>query len=128
MAPETCIDPAPATSAKLDEKLEGQWNHAVVFAASPLFTHELYPLAVDAFERDSNKYGKVYFNILGVHVDWFAPDGKILRLLYLDFANNALANATWKFHWYRTVPSLSVWDTRSTPCTLSGRLALPAYR
>lgn len=86
MAPEICIDPVPATSAKLDEKLEGQWNHAVVFAASPLFTHELYPLAVDAFERDSNKYGKVYFNILGVHVDWFAPDGKILRLLYLDFA------------------------------------------
>ena len=86
MAPEICIDPVPATSAKLDEKLEGQWNHAVVFAASPLFTHELYPLAVDAFERDSNKYGKVYFNILGVHVDWFAPDCKILRLLYLDFA------------------------------------------
>ena len=85
MAPETCIDPVPATSVKLDEKLEGRWNHAVVFAAIPLFTHELYPLAVDAFERDSNKYGKVYFNILGIHVDWFAPDGKIQRLLYLDF-------------------------------------------
>ena len=85
MAPEICIDPMPATSDELDKKLEGRWNHVIIFAAIHLFTHEFYPLAVDAFERDSNKYGKVHFNILGAHVDWFAADGKIQRLLYLDF-------------------------------------------
>lgn len=82
LAPEVCIAPEPV--AVEDLRLEGQWRHALCFAAAPLFTHEFYPLAVDALARDAARYGRPRFALLGVHLDWLSPAGQIRRLLCLD--------------------------------------------
>lgn len=82
LAPEVCLAPGPVTVEALG--LEGRWHHALCFAAAPLFTHEFYPLAVDALARDAARHGRPRFALLGVHLDWLSPAGQIRRLFCLD--------------------------------------------
>ncbi len=86
LAPETCI--APHRTHNLQGTLSGRRNHLVVFAAAPLFTHEFYPLVADAFVRDSERYGRVHFNLLAAHCDWLTPNGKAQRIIYMDWEKN----------------------------------------
>jgi hypothetical protein len=79
MAPEVCIEPEPVADLPDDV---ASWNHAVVFAAAPLITHELYPLTADACVHDAHAGGP-FFRVLGVHGDWLT-DGCARRVLMLD--------------------------------------------
>ena len=85
MAPETCI--APHAADALHKALPGRHHHLVVFATSPLFTHEFYPLVVDAFTRDADRHGGPHFNLLAAHCDWLTIDGRLRRVLYMDWEN-----------------------------------------
>ena len=93
LAPELCIAPRPLAASQLRALLPGLHNHAVLFAATPLFTHEFYPLAVDAFSYDSERQGSAFFNVLGIHLDWIETTGYVHRVIALDFESNRLVEA-----------------------------------
>ncbi len=84
LAPELCLAPRPLSEQRLCSLLSGPHNHAVVFAAPALFTHELYPLVVDAFSADSAAIGRAHFNVLGVHVDWIDEAHCARRVILFD--------------------------------------------
>lgn len=86
LAPEVCIAPRAAAAPFI----EGQWHHALCFVAAPLFTHEFYPLAVDALARDAARHGRPRFALLGTHLDWLDRRGRISRMLCLDAAAGCL--------------------------------------
>lgn len=90
LAPELCISPQPLPHAQLQALLPGAHNHAVLFASSQLFTHEFYPLAVDAFSCDSGQRGRPFFNVLGIRLDWIDPTGYAQRAIALDTEHNQL--------------------------------------
>jgi len=90
LAPELCIAPRPLADTQLRALLPATHNHAVLFAAAPLFTHEFYPLAVDAFSCDSARQGRAFFNVLGVHIDWIDSAGRARRVIALDMEHNQL--------------------------------------
>jgi hypothetical protein len=93
LAPDLCLFPRPLTLEEQEAALPGERLHAVVFAVAPLFAHEFYPLAVDAFARDSQVHGRPFFNVLGVHLDWFDSAGRFQRAIYLDADRNLLCEA-----------------------------------
>ena len=88
MAPEVCIETGPRR--KLPPG--GRWNHAVIFAAAPLITHELYPLAADACVRDA-RAGGPFYRVLGVHGDWLC-NGRARRVLWLDAERDRFSETT----------------------------------
>lgn len=90
LAPELCVNFSPSPQHELPAALHGAWNHAVIFASPVFFTHEFYPLAVDAFVHDSGRFGSPRTNVLGGHMDWLTGNGKLKRILYLDFASGRL--------------------------------------
>ena len=83
MAPEVCIAIDPLEEYPEDGS---RWTHGLVFHAAPLVTHEIYPLAADAFVRDSRRAGPFY-RVVGVHGDWLV-DGEARRVLYFDADND----------------------------------------
>ncbi|MDD5033875.1 MAG: hypothetical protein PHE55_03885 [Methylococcaceae bacterium] len=93
LAPETCLLAEPMENLKFP----GMIRHAVIFAAVHFFTHEFYPLAVDALVRDLGRYGKPRFSLLGVHVDWLDENGNLRRLLYADFERHCFFEADLRF-------------------------------
>jgi len=93
LAPEMCLSPDRMEAALPMPSLG--YRHAVVFAATTGFTHEFYPLAVDAYERDSLRHGRLCIQLLGVHVDWLDSDGAIRRSILLDPERNCLLEADW---------------------------------
>ncbi|MDO9103654.1 MAG: hypothetical protein Q7U57_01700 [Methylovulum sp.] len=86
LAPELCIRLAASSRHELSSALPGEWNHVVVFASPVFFTHEFYPLAVDACVHDSEHFGNPRTNVLAAHIDWLADNGQLKRILYLDFS------------------------------------------
>lgn len=88
MAPEVCIETGPRRGLPPG----GRWNHAVIFAAAPLITHELYPLAADACVRDA-RAGGPFYRVLGVHGDWLA-NGRARRVLWLDPERDRFSETT----------------------------------
>ncbi len=90
LAPEICIKFSPTPEAELSVTLPGSWQHAVIFAAPYFFSHEFYPLAVDAYVHDAELHGEPRINVLGAHMDWLTAEGNLNRILYLDFAKNRL--------------------------------------
>jgi hypothetical protein len=90
LAPELCLQNSAATYYDFSATLSGSWNHAVIFSSPIFFTHEFYPLAVDAYVHDSELYGNPRINVLGAHINWLTSDGKLGRVLYVDFASGRL--------------------------------------
>jgi hypothetical protein len=90
LAPEICLKFSPTTEEELSVTLPGSWQHAIIFAAPYFFSHEFYPLAVDAYVHDAELYGEPRSNVLGAHIDWLTDEGNLKRILYLDFAENRL--------------------------------------
>jgi hypothetical protein len=90
LAPELCVKFYPSLQHVLSAALKGTWNHALIFASPVFFTHEFYPLAVDAFVHDSERFGSPRTNVMGAHMDWLTENGKLKRILYLDFASGRL--------------------------------------
>ena len=87
LAPELCVKSAPSSPHELSSALPGAWNHAVIFASPVFFTHEFYPLAVDACVHDSEHVGNPRINVLAAHIDWLTGHGQLKRILYLDFTS-----------------------------------------
>ena len=90
LAPEICFKFSPLIKQVQAVKLPGRWQHAVIFAAPYFFSHEFYPLAVDAYVHDAELHGELRINVLGAHTDWLTEEGNLKRILYLDFAMNRL--------------------------------------
>jgi hypothetical protein len=90
LAPELCIKLSFSPQHVLSAALPGTWNHAIIFAASVFFTHEFYPLAVDAFVHDSKRFGSPQIKVMGAHMDWLTESGKLKRILYVDFVSGRL--------------------------------------
>lgn len=86
LAPELCVKLAPSSPHELSAALPGTWNHAVIFASPVFFTHEFYPLVVDACVHDSERFGYQRTNVLAAHIDWLTGQGYLNRILYLDFS------------------------------------------
>jgi hypothetical protein len=84
LAPETCLA-ATACSPPLGAHL-----HAIIYAAAPLVSHEFYPLAVDAYVRDSRCYGAPHFTLVAAHGDWLDNNGHLRRALYCDWNRQRL--------------------------------------
>jgi len=84
LAPELCVKLASSSPDELSAVLPGTWHHAVIFASPVCFTHELYPLIVDACVHDLERFGKPRTNVLAAHSDWLAGQGQLKRILYLD--------------------------------------------
>ncbi len=93
LAPELCITTRAVSGQHLRQLLSGAHNHAVVCAAPTLFTHELYPLVVDAFSADSAALGRAHFNVLGVHVDWIDDDNCARRAIFFDLDRQRFVEA-----------------------------------
>ncbi len=93
LAPELCIAPHPPSAQRLRQLLPAAHNHAVVCAATALFTHELYPLVVDAFSADSTALGRAHFNVLGVHVDWIDDGNCARRAIFFDMESQRFVEA-----------------------------------
>ena len=93
LAPEICLEFAPWTVDDLAGVLHGKRNHAVIFADAILFHHEFYPLAVDAYVRDAERFGAPRTNVVGAHVDWLSPDGMLKRILFLDADHHCFREA-----------------------------------
>ena len=87
LAPEVCLGVDPATPL---EPRPDRLDHAVLFAAAPLFSHEFYPLVADALVRDSARYGHGRFNIWGAGLDWLDAQGCLRRVVFLDFDRDVL--------------------------------------
>ena len=90
LAPELCLEPEAWPSNKCKSTFQDSRNHAIIFADSIMFHHEYYPLAVDAYVRDSQDSGVTRTHVLGVHVDWISADGMIKRILFLDVESGCL--------------------------------------
>ncbi len=90
LAPELCIKLSATPQQELSVALQGTWNHAIIFASLIFFTHEFYPLAVDAFVHDSERFGRLRTNVLGAHVDWLTENGALTRIIYLDVVSGRL--------------------------------------
>jgi hypothetical protein len=90
LAPELCLQNSAVKLHDFSTTLSGYWNHAVIFSSPIFFTHEFYPLAVDAYVHDSELYGNPRINVLGAHIDWLTCDGKTGRILYVDFISGRL--------------------------------------
>jgi len=90
LAPELCIKLTPSSPHALSAALPGAWNHAVIFASPVFFTHEFYPLAVDACVHDYGHAGSLRTNVLGAHMDWLTKNGQLKRIIYLDFSTGRL--------------------------------------
>lgn len=91
LAPEICLCPSPLTI----DTLPGRHRHAVVFAASAGFSHEFYPLAVDACSRDAERHGEMRLQLLGVHADWLDEASHVRRAIYLEPERNRLVETDW---------------------------------
>jgi hypothetical protein len=89
MAPEVCISIDPWDELPPDGTC---WAHGIVFHASALVTHEIYPLAADACMHDARNSGKPYFRVLGVHGDWI-DDGCARRVLLFDASHDRFLEA-----------------------------------
>jgi hypothetical protein len=89
MAPEVCISIDPWDELPPDGTC---WTHGIVFHASALVTHEIYPLAADACMHDARNSGKPYFRVLGVHGDWVV-DGCAKRVLLFDASRDRFLEA-----------------------------------
>lgn len=87
LAPELCVKSASTSSDEISAALPGTWHHAVIFASSICFSHELYPLIVDACVHDSERFGNPRINVLAAHSDWLSEQGQLTRILYLDFSS-----------------------------------------
>ncbi len=85
LAPEICIKFSYLPQHELSVTLPGEWNHAIIFSSALFFTHEFYPLAVDAFVHDSECFGHPHVNVLGANKDWLNEEGTLKRIIYLDF-------------------------------------------
>ncbi len=90
LAPELCLETEAWSPRELKATLQGSRNHALVFADAIMFHHEFYPLAVDAYVRDSQGFDAARTNVMGVHVDWISPDGMLKRIMFLDVEYNCL--------------------------------------
>lgn len=97
LAPELCLETEAWSPRKLQATLQGSRNHALVFSDAIMFHHEFYPLAVDAYVRDSQGFDSVRTNVLGVHVDWISTDGMLKRIVFLDVEYNCLREADLTF-------------------------------
>ncbi|MGR8935490.1 MAG: hypothetical protein ACU837_14025 [Gammaproteobacteria bacterium] len=85
LAPELCVKFASSSAQEISAALPGHWNHAVIFTAPLCFTHELYPLAVDAYAHDTERFGHPRTNVVAAHSDWLNGDGQLKRILFPDF-------------------------------------------
>jgi len=70
--------------AALRLALPGHYKHAVIFADRLLFSHEFYPLAVDALAWSARRPTPQAIAVLAVHVDWVGKDGALSRIVFLD--------------------------------------------
>ncbi len=93
LAPETCLSPEPIQTAAAVPP--GSHRHLVIFASAARFTHEFYPLAVDAYVRDVERHGRITMAVLGVHADWLEDEGASRRALFLDPVQNRLIESDW---------------------------------
>ncbi|MCF7987412.1 MAG: hypothetical protein K9L60_07595 [Methylovulum sp.] len=87
LAPELCIKLSLSTPAEFAQNAPGKHHHAVIFSAAIGFIHELYPLIVDAYVYDSDRFGCLQTNVLGVHSDWLDEHERLTRVIYYDFAS-----------------------------------------
>ncbi len=85
LAPEICIKFSYLPQHEFSVTLQGEWNHAIIFSSALFFTHEFYPLVIDAFVHDSENFGRPRINVLGANMDWLNEDGTLKRIIYLDF-------------------------------------------
>jgi hypothetical protein len=93
LAPEVCLCPGPQHA---DTVLgAGGHRHAVVFAATAGFSHEFYPLAVDAYVSDALNHERQPLKVLGVRADWLDGDDRISRALVLDAEHDRLLETDW---------------------------------
>ena len=90
LAPELCVKFSPSPQGVFPAALQGTVNHAVIFASPVFFTHEFYPLAVDAFVHDSERFGRPRTNVMGAHMEWMTENDKLKRIIYLDFTSGRL--------------------------------------
>ena len=90
LSPETIIKPSYPPQHELSTALQGDWNHAIIFSSALFFSHDFYPLAVDAFVHDSKNFGRPRINVLGVNKDWLNENGTLKRIIYLDFTMGRL--------------------------------------
>ena len=97
LAPELCLEPEAWPPKKCKSTFQDSRNHAIIFADAVMFHHEYYPLAVDAYVRDSQDSGVARTHVLGVHVDWISADGMIKRILFLDVEIGCLREADLAF-------------------------------
>jgi hypothetical protein len=88
LAPETCLKSAPH-----DEAIWSGRRHAVMFGSAPGFSHEFYPLAVDAYVSAAGQPGEPGVLPLGVHLDWLDAGGAIRRAIALDPERERLVEA-----------------------------------
>ena len=78
-APTVTIVLAPLTKRRINELLGIRPNYAMVFGAESIYFQD----TVHALALDSHCHGGV--NVLGVHTDWIAPDGRnVRRALLID--------------------------------------------
>ncbi|WP_019867700.1 hypothetical protein [Methylovulum miyakonense] len=90
LAPELCLQSSPASAPGFPAVLPGDGIHVVLFASAVFFTHEFYPLAVDAYEHDCGRYGGPRTHVFGAHMGWLAENGALRRAIYLDVASGRL--------------------------------------
>jgi hypothetical protein len=86
LAPEICLCPKTLPHG-LSPPL-GTHVHAVIYGASKGFAHEFYPLVVDAYAHDAERYGEPRFQVLGVRFDGLSQDGFIQRAIVFDPERN----------------------------------------
>ncbi|MGD0962182.1 MAG: hypothetical protein ABSB19_20420 [Methylomonas sp.] len=90
LAPELCIKTAAMDQRSLCVALPGEWRHALIFASPYFFSHEFYPLAVDAYTHDVEKFGTSRISVIGAHIDWLTGDGRLKRVIHADFSSGRL--------------------------------------
>jgi len=90
LAPELCIKLSETAQQELSVALQGTWNHGIIFASPVFFTHEFYPLAVDAFVHDFERFGRLKTNVMAAHMDWLTEHGALTRIIYLDVVSGRL--------------------------------------
>ncbi len=77
--PTLLIVPTPLTRHRIDELLRNRRNYVMVFGAESIYFQD----TVHALALDSHCHGGV--NVMGVHTDWIAPDGRnVRRALLMD--------------------------------------------
>jgi len=77
--PTLIVVPTPLTKRRINELLGNRRNYVMVFGAESIYFQD----TVHALALDSRRHGGV--NVLGVHTDWIAPDGRSVgRALAVD--------------------------------------------